>query len=110
MENSQLTSLLSQFTEKPFSKGDFLLREGQVCQHVFFMKRGMVKICTSNGDREFIMRFFPENLFVTVFDSFVGQVPSRFQIKALEDGVALMLHRNKMQELCRNDHEIESFF
>ena len=106
----ELTNLLSHFTEKPFSKGDFLIREEQVCQYIFFIKKGMVKVCASDGNREFIMRFFQENIFVTVVNSFVEQTPSRFQIKALEDGIALMLHRDKMEELCSNNHEIESFF
>jgi CRP-like cAMP-binding protein len=105
-----LPGLLSYFTEKPFRKGDLLVREGQVCQFIFFIQSGMVKLCSSNEDREFIMRFFPENTFVTVFDSFTEQIPSHFQIKALEDGTALLLQREKMEELCRNNHETESFF
>jgi len=66
-------------------KGDFLVREGQLCQYVFFIKQGMVKICSFIEDREFIMRFFTENTFVTVVNSFTEQTPSHFQIKALED-------------------------
>src|ERR1700712_266375 len=106
----ELTDLLYHFTEKPFHKGDFLVREGQVCHYVFFIKRGMVKLCSSNNDREFIMRFFSENMLVTVFNSFTEQIPSHFQIKALEDGTVLMLHRDKMEELCSGNHGIESFF
>lgn len=106
----ELIALLSHFTEKPFHKGDFLIREGQVCQHLFFVRTGMVKLCSSNDDREFIMRFFSENMFVTVFNSFTEQIPSHFQIKALEDGTVLMLHRDKMEELCAGSHEIEAFF
>jgi CRP/FNR family transcriptional regulator, anaerobic regulatory protein len=106
----ELTTILPHFTERHFKKGDFLLREGQVSQYVFFIQLGMVKVCSFHDDREFILRFFTENMFVTVFDSFTEQTPSHFQIKALEDGTALMLHRDKMEELCRSNHEIESFF
>jgi CRP-like cAMP-binding protein len=106
----ELTNLLYHFTEKPFHKGDFLVREGQVCHYVFFIKKGMVKLCSSNNDREFIMRFFSENMFVTVFNSFTDKTPSHFRIKALEDGIALMLHRDKMEEICSDNHKTESFF
>ena len=106
----ELTNILPYFTERPFKKGDFLLREGQVSQHVLFIQLGMVKVCSFNEDREFILRFFPENMFVAVFNSFIDQTPSHFQIKALEDGIALMLHRDKMEELCSSNHEIETFF
>lgn len=102
-----LSNLLSHFTEKGFHKGDFLVREGQFCQHVYYIKKGMVKVSSFNDDREFIMRFFPEHMFVTVLNSFTDQTPSHFQIKALEDGVALMLHRDKMEELCKSNHEFE---
>jgi CRP/FNR family transcriptional regulator, anaerobic regulatory protein len=106
----ELTKLLTHFSERNFKKGDFLIREGQICQQIFFIKEGMVKICSYIDDREFIMRFFQENMFVTVMNSFVDQTPSHFQIKALEDGKALMLHKDKMEELCKTHHEIETFF
>lgn len=103
-----LSNFLSHFTEKPFRKGDFLIREGQLCQYIYFIKKGMVKVSSFNDEREFIMRFFPEGMFVTAMDSFTNQTPSHFQIKALEDGIALMLHRDKMEGLCKNNHEFET--
>ncbi|MCS3871162.1 CRP-like cAMP-binding protein [Chryseobacterium ginsenosidimutans] len=103
-------NLLSHFTEVPIQKGDFLVREGQVCKHIYFVKKGMVKICSCNEDREFILRFFPEEHFVTALESFNDQTPSHFQIKALEDGIILKLHRDKMEKLCKDHHEIETFF
>lgn len=106
----QLQNLLSHFTEVPFQKGDFLMREGQVCKHIYFVKNGMVKICSFNNDREFIMRFLPENTFFTALESFNDQAPSHFHIKALENGGVLKLHRDKMEQLCKDNHEIETFF
>jgi len=105
-----LQKLLSHFTETPFNKGDFLMHEGQICKHIYFVKKGMAKICSFNDDREFIMRFLPENSFFTALESFNDQAPSHFQIKALEDGIVLKLHRDKMEELCKAHHEIETFF
>lgn len=105
-----IETLLTHFTEKSFRKGDFLIREGQTCHYVFFLRKGLVKLCSSNGDREFIMRFFSESSFVTVFDSFTENFPSHFQIKALEHCEVLMLHRDKMEELCASNHAAETFF
>lgn len=106
--NMELSYLLAHFSTRPFHKGDVLVREGQVCQYVYFIKEGMVKLCSFNDEREFIMRFFTENMFVTVLNSFTDQTPSHFQIKALEDGMALMLHKDDMEQLCKSDHQIEA--
>jgi len=85
-------------------------REGQTCHYIYFVKKGLLKLFSIHNDREFIMRFFLENSFVTVFDSFTYNKASRFQLMALEDCELSLLHRDKYEALCKSDHQIETFF
>jgi CRP-like cAMP-binding protein len=107
----QLVQLLqTEFTRKHYTKGTAIVREGQVCQYVYFIEKGLAKILSTNGEREFIMRFFPENSFVSIVDSFTDQTPSNFQLVAIEDCDVLSLHHGKYEAICKDDHQSANLF
>jgi CRP/FNR family transcriptional regulator, anaerobic regulatory protein len=93
-----------------FRKGDYLLKSGKVCRHLFFINEGLAKICFNKNDKEFIMRFFSENLLFTVFDSYLTQTPSNFMIVALEPTTVTMIDHREMEKLCKKYHCMETFF
>ncbi|MBI3483335.1 MAG: Crp/Fnr family transcriptional regulator, partial [Bacteroidetes bacterium] len=70
---------------KAVQKGDYLLRTGEVCRYLFFINEGLVKSFFFKNGKEFVMRFFSENVLFTVFDSYLTQTPSNFNIVALEN-------------------------
>ena len=110
MPNPDLNFILSSFTPKKYAKGDLLVREGQVCNYIYYFTEGLAKMYSTNGDREFIMRFIPENSFATVIDSFTEQKPSCFEIIALEKCEVLILHRDQFEALCKSHPMAETFF
>ena len=102
--------LLNRLTTKTFSKGDYLLENGRVCKHVYFIDKGLTKTFFYNDGKEFIMRFFPENMMFTVLDSYVTQTPSNFMIMALEPTTVTYILHNHLEELCAKHHCMETFF
>jgi CRP-like cAMP-binding protein len=109
--NPDLQQLLhTVFTRKHYAKGSMIVREGQVCQYIYFIEKGLAKILSTNGDREFIMRFFPENSFVSIVDSFTDQTPSNFQFVAIEDCDVLFLHHAKYEAVCKESHQTANLF
>lgn len=95
---------------KIFKKGDYLLESGKTCEHLFFINEGLLKIFFHKDDKEFIMRFFSENTLFSVFDSFLTQTPSNSNIIALENTTVTMISYKAMEELCKNNHSVETFY
>ncbi len=56
------------------------------------------------------MRFFPENVLFTIFDSYAAQSPSRFSIIALELTTITLISYERMEALCQAHHSVETFF
>jgi CRP-like cAMP-binding protein len=96
--------------DKNFEKGDYILKNGSVCRNLFFIEQGLVKTFFNKEDKEFIMRFFPENSLFTVLDSFVTQNPSTYSILALEPTRVTYISQADLNELCKRHHCIETFF
>jgi CRP-like cAMP-binding protein len=69
-------------------KGDFFIREDEICRHIGFIASGAVKAYAIDKEgKENITCFKFENEFVTSFSEFVTQVKSKRSIRAIEDSV-----------------------
>jgi CRP-like cAMP-binding protein len=95
---------------KTYEKGEHLVKQGAVCHSLYFIDNGLAKTCFGNEDKEFIMRFFPEQVMFTVLDSFLKQAPSTYAVIALEPTTMTYLFKNDIDLLCRNHHCMETFF
>jgi CRP-like cAMP-binding protein len=95
--------------DKFYKKGAYLLEPGKVCRHLYYIDKGLVKTSFAMEDKEFIMRFFPQNSFLTILDSYISQTPSKYEIIALEPTVVTLILRSDIEELSKKHHSIEIF-
>jgi CRP-like cAMP-binding protein len=102
--------LLCQLDSKTYRKGDFILKAGEVCRQLYFVNEGLVKILFNTEEKEFIMRFFPEDAMFTLLDSYLTQLPARYSIVALEPTELTTLGYAAMETLCKQHHAVETFF
>lgn len=109
-EQAAITELSTHVKTRTFPKGTYLLKRGEVCKYLFFLEEGLAKTFFYKDDKEFIMKFFPENTMFTVLDSYLMQRPSNFMIIALEDTTVTFIDHIIMEQLCKNHHSVETFF
>ncbi len=78
--------LLSKSQKEDLPKHYLLHREGEICQKIYFIEKGLVRWYYFNEDGKDITDSFGlENSFITAFDSFFQRKPSRYFIELLED-------------------------
>lgn len=93
-EFDQLTSTLQ---SKKVSKGHMFLREGEVCQHSFFVENGLLRSFTvDESGKEHIIQFAPENWFVSDRSSIFFNEPSDLFIEAIEDSTVVFINKDFM--------------
>ncbi|MCK6616898.1 MAG: Crp/Fnr family transcriptional regulator [Cyclobacteriaceae bacterium] len=80
-------------------KGEYLLRAGQVCNHVSFINKGVFRVFNIVNDNEYTAYFAFENDYVTDYKSFLTRKPSFDNIVALEDAELIQLDYDSMQRL-----------
>jgi len=93
-----------------FEKGSIILKRSTVCNKLFFLDSGLVKTYFHKEDKEFIMRFFQENSFFTVIDSFNTRTPSNYNILALEPSEVTFISHMDLELLSKKHHCIETAF
>ncbi len=77
---------IEQFLEvRSFKKGEMILKEGNVCNHVSFLNYGAARIYYHTPDgREKVACFFNENTYVCDYKSFLTRTPATESIQALD--------------------------
>lgn len=97
--DSELAVILTKFRIKRIKKYQYLLRKGQVCSELCFVKSGCFKVIYPHADREVNVWFAFEEMPITEMQSFVTQSPSQYTIRALENAEVFAIGYNDLQKL-----------
>lgn len=100
------------WTEKTLEKGEYLLRNGEICRTDNFVANGALKAYYINpqSGREEILYFAIENWWATDIESFQKQKASIYNIQAIERTELLQINYNSFQKMLFKIPKLERFF
>lgn len=91
-------------------KGQFLLREGEVCRQFFYVEKGLLRYYSiDKKGKEHIIQFAPEGWFVGDRESQFFNRPSQFFIQALEDSDVAMIDEDLICTISKADETFGLF-
>lgn len=100
------------WTKKHLEKGDYLLRNGEICRTDNFVVNGALKafyINPKTGNEE-ILYFAIENWWATDIESFQKQKASIYNIQAIEKTELLQINYHSFQKMLIEIPKLERFF
>jgi CRP-like cAMP-binding protein len=86
-----------------------LLEEGQVCRHLFFIEKGLVRYYLSNNGEEQTNYFNKEGEWVCDYPSFLPKVPTTVNIQTLENTIAWVISHDDLQKFYQEVRHGERF-
>lgn len=84
-----------------FQKKDFLRKEGEIEDSIFLVQQGMVRYFLKKDNKEITFQFGFQNDFVSNYESFSSQTPSKISIQALSTTYAYVFKINEMNEVFK---------
>ncbi len=91
-----------------FPKGEYLLKSGQICQYLYFVKSGIGKVYYLKDDgKEIIDWISDEGNLLTSVTSFLAQSQSDHYIKLIEDSELIGISFKDLEWLFAQYHEME---
>lgn len=110
--NGEDTELLMSLGEKQkISRGEFFIREGNICRHAAYIISGAMRSFYYSSEREditYCFRFAGD--FVTAYSSFIFQSPTPENIQCLTDCEILLFTKAAVEELQESDIKWMRFF
>jgi CRP-like cAMP-binding protein len=89
------------------AKGSFLITEGKMCNHLYFLDQGSVRGFYNLDGKEVTYWFAFENNFVTSFFSFITRKPGMENIQAMEDSTLWAVAYDGLQNLYAKHPDME---
>jgi len=98
--------------EKTLEKGEFLLRNGEICRHDSYIVSGVLKafcINSENGNEE-ILFLAIDHWWATDISSFSKQKASIYNIQAVEKTNLLQISHHSFQKMLQEIPSLERYF
>lgn len=105
-----LNELKTIIKSKKVLKGATILSTNSHSNELYFITNGIIKLCFNGDGKEFIMRFFEENILFGDIESYFKNKNSKYEIVAIEDTEYYAFSITKFEQLCLKHHCLETFF
>ncbi len=92
MSDSDFEMLFPLLQKRTVKKGDYILKEGEISKHIFFLVSGLVRMYLIDFEgNDISYRFTNTNRFFVDFQSLLTQQPSHYFLQALQDTTMLII-------------------
>jgi CRP-like cAMP-binding protein len=98
-----INSLKAEGVRQTFSKGEFILREGEVEKDLYFIESGAVRVFLLSEYEEQSIRFGFENSIINSLSSYFRASPSEFYIDAIRKTTLRVISKKRVTEIANKD-------
>jgi CRP-like cAMP-binding protein len=111
LDNKEREEVIRLFSKRTIRRRGYLLQEGDICRHYFFIISGCFKMfAVDPSGKEHNLQFSVENEWISDLHSFYEQKPSRLYIEAIEPSVVLQIEHDDLLYLFTNYHKFDRNF
>ncbi len=100
----------SLFEEKEIPSKTVLLREGEVSNTIFLIKKGCLREWFNKDGKDITFQFFFEGQPVASIDSFMNKKPSLFSIESIKSSTIVSIERKYFENLLDTYSEFKNGF
>jgi CRP-like cAMP-binding protein len=109
ISKSELEESFKYSLPRTFKKGEYLLRIGEYCRFIGFVNKGLiVTTIVDNTGNEKASQFICENCFFTYTEGLASNIPSHKNFIALEECETLMLSKESLALIFRENPKFET--
>ena len=101
------TLFMDSVVKKDFKKKHRLEEEGKVCNHLYFIEKGVARTFYYRNGKDVTYWLAAENDFVGSMGSFFSRSPSNKHVETLEDCTLWIFDYDKLEKLYSNSKELE---
>ena len=100
------SQLMSYISIRKLTKGELLLKHGDVCKHIYYVDKGFIRIFYFKDGKEITEWLTGEEHFFFSIESFFEGSPSQLIIEAIEDSEIIQLSKEGLDTLRKKNIEV----
>ena len=110
MTHDELDVLESILRPMKFAKNDKILLEGETCENIYWVAKGLVRQYYYKNGKELTEHMAVENSIIMCIESLFKEEPTRLQIMALEPTVVYAMPRKLLEQVAMKSVNIQILY
>ena len=110
MTHEELDTLESILVPKRYSKGEMILKEGEVCENICYIDKGLVRQFYFKNDKELTEHIESDGEIFMCIESLFKEEPTRLQVEALEPSSIYLIPKHKLEQVALHNVNIQIMY
>jgi len=110
MTHDELDILESVLVPMKFTKGEIILKEGDVCEHMYYVERGLTRQFYFKNGKELTEHIGVEHTIVMCIESLFKEKPTYLQLEALEPTLIYAMPKHRLEEVALHNVNIQILY
>ncbi len=100
MTHDELDVLESILVPMKFAKGQMILSEGEICKHVYYIERGLIRQFYFKNGKQITEHLGEDRSIFMCIESLFREEPTKLQVEALEPTWVYALPKQKLEQVA----------
>ena len=110
MTHDELDVLESILVPMKFTKGQMILSEGEVCKHVYYIERGLIRQFYFKNGKQITEHLGEDRSIFMCIESLFREEPTKLQVEALEPTWIYALPKHKLEQVALHNVNIQILY
>ena len=110
MTHEELDTLESILVPKKVAKGEMILKEGDVCENIYYIDKGLVRQFYYKNEKELTEHIGAEGEIFMCIESLFREEPTKLQVEALEPCQLYLIPKHRLEQVALHNVNIQILY
>lgn len=110
MTHDELDILESVLVPMKFAKGEMILKDGEICENLYYIDKGLVRQFYFKNGKEVTEHLGEDRTIFMCIESLFKETPSHLQVEALEPTMVYALPKHRLESVALHNVNIQILY
>ncbi len=110
MTHEELDTLESILKLKKYAKGEMILKEGEVCENIYYIDKGLIRQFYYKNNKEVTEHIGADGEIFMCIESLFKEEPTLLQVEALETSSIYIIPKHRLEQVALHNVNIQILY
>ena len=110
MTHEELDTLESILVPMKFAKGEMILKEGEVCENIYYIEHGLIRQFYFKNGKQITEHLGEDRTIFMCIESLFREEPTKLQVEAIEPTTVYALPKQRLEQVALHNVNIQILY
>jgi CRP-like cAMP-binding protein len=110
MTHEELDTLESILVPKKYAKGEMILKEGEICESIYYIDKGLIRQFYYKNEKELTEHIGADGEIFMCIESLFKEEPTKLQVEALEPTIVYLIPKRELEHVALHNVNIQILY